>query len=80
VLGWTVLLYATPRLSDDALGLTFKQCCDAAIVISVLDLRKFCEVFAARRGLTSIDISINRDTGVRRAIYVMNSGIFNNCY
>jgi hypothetical protein len=24
-----------------------------------------------------IDISINRDTGVRRAIYVMNSGIFN---
>jgi hypothetical protein len=26
-----------------------------------------------------IGISINRDTGVRRAIYAMNSGIFNKC-
>jgi hypothetical protein len=30
------------------------------------------------RGSEIVDISINRDTGVRRAIYVMNSGIFNN--
>jgi hypothetical protein len=28
--------------------------------------------------LPLIAISINRDTGVRRAIYGMNSGIFNN--
>jgi hypothetical protein len=30
-----------------------------------------------RKSSPSIDISINRDTGVSRAIYVMNSGIFN---
>jgi YihY family inner membrane protein len=29
------------------------------------------------KSVSPIDISINRDTGVRRAIYVMNSGIFN---
>jgi hypothetical protein len=34
---------------------------------------------AGKRVNYLIDISINRDTGVRRAIYVMNSGIFNNC-
>jgi hypothetical protein len=39
------------------------------------------EVFGTpqRNEIRIIDISINRDTGVRRAIYVMNSGIFNKC-
>jgi hypothetical protein len=34
--------------------------------------------FLFLRRSTIIVISINRDTGARRAIYVMNSGIFNN--